>query len=279
MDNVELESLLKVESSLRPVAVLASDLAAGVRIAPHVHRRGQLLHAIHGVMIVRAPGGSWVVPQGRAVWVPAGVEHEIEATAGPVATRTVFIEPGFLRGPELAACRVIGVTPLLRQLIVTAVDELPLDYPEGGREERLMNLIADEIERAPALGLHLPMPTAPRLASLCRAFLDNPAADASLADWARQAHLTEKTLARQFLKETGLNMGAWCRQARLLLSLPALAAGRSVLDVALSHGYDSPSAFSAAFRRAFGISPIQYVKGEAGAAMDVIGGPALRECE
>ncbi len=79
MDNVELESLLKVESSLRPVAVLASDLAAGVRIAPHMHRRGQLLHAIHGVMIVRAPGGSWVVPQGRAVWVPAGVEHEIEA--------------------------------------------------------------------------------------------------------------------------------------------------------------------------------------------------------
>ncbi len=71
-------------------------------------------------------------------------------------------------------------------------------------------------------------------------------------------------------------MGAWCRQARLLLSLPALAAGRSVLDVALSHGYDSPSAFSAAFRRAFGISPIQYVKGEVGAAMDVVGGSGFR---
>ncbi|KAB2967260.1 helix-turn-helix transcriptional regulator [Zoogloea sp.] len=275
MDNLELESLLKVESSLRPVAVLASDLAGGVRIAPHVHRRGQLLHAIHGVMIVRAPGGSWVVPQGRAVWVPAGVEHEIEAP-GPVATRTVFIEPGFQRGPEAAACRVIGVTPLLRQLIVTAVDELPLDYPEGGREERLMNLIVDEIERAPALGLHLPMPTGARLAALCRAFLDHPAAEASLADWARQAHLTEKTLARQFLKETGLNMGAWCRQARLLLSLSALAAGRSVLDVALSHGYDSPSAFSAAFRRTFGISPIQYIKGEAGPSLDAICGPASR---
>ena len=60
----------------------------------------------------------------------------------------------------------------------------------------------------------------------------------------------------------------------LLLSLPALAAGRSVLDVALSHGYDSPSAFSAAFRRAFGISPIQYIKGEAGPSLDAIRGPA-----
>lgn len=275
MDNVELESLLKVESSPRPVAVLASDLAGGVRIPPHVHRRGQLLHAIHGVMVVRAPGGSWVVPPGRAVWVPAGVEHEIEAP-GPLATRTVFIERGFQCGLELGGCRVIGVTPLLRQLIVTAVDELPLDYPEGGREERLMNLIVDEIERAPALSLHLPMPQGPRLAALCREFLDQPAAEATLADWARQVHLTEKTLARQFLKETGLNMGAWCRQARLLLSLSGLAAGRSVLDVALSHGYDSPSAFSAAFRRAFGISPIQYIKGEAGPSRGAICGPASR---
>lgn len=273
MDNVELESLLRVELSPRPVAVLASDLAGGVRVAPHVHRRGQLLHAIQGVMIVRAPGGSWVVPQARAVWVPAGVEHEIEAP-GPVATRTVFIEPGSLGALELGGCRVIAVTPLLRQLIVTAVEELPLDYPEGGREERLMTLIADEIARAPALGLHLPMPAGGRLAALCRAFLENPATEATLTEWARQAHLTEKTLARQFLKETGLNMGAWCRRARLLLSLSGLAAGRSVLDVALSHGYDSPSAFSAAFRRAFGISPIQYMKGEAGSSLGAIGDPA-----
>ncbi len=78
-------------------------------------------------------------------------------------------------------------------------------------------------------------------------------------------------------EETGLNMGVWCRKARLLLSLPALAAGRSVLDVALTQGYDSPSAISAAFRRTFGISPIQYIKGEAGPAMDVIGGPASQE--
>ena len=42
---------------------------------------------------------------------------------------------------------------------------------------------------------------------------------------------------------------------RLLLSLDALQAGDSVTQVALAHGYDSPSAFIAAFRSAFFCTP------------------------
>ena len=45
---------------------------------------------------------------------------------------------------------------------------------------------------------------------------------------------------------------------RLLASLDALAAGQSVLEVALDLGYDSPSAFSAMFRRTLGVSPSVY---------------------
>lgn len=37
-----------------------------------------------------------------------------------------------------------------------------------------------------------------------------------------------------------------------------MAAGRSVTVVALDVGYDSPSAFTAMFRRALGVSPTRY---------------------
>ena len=241
------------EHTLRPVAAFASDMPANAAIAPHRHRRGQLLHATEGVMLVRTPDGGWVVPPGCAVWVPPATLHDIRMAGAPVAMRTVFVEPG-LRGGFWPHCQVLQVSRLLRELVVSAVD-LPLDYPYGGREARIMDLILDEIALAPELPLHVPMPAHAGLLARCRQFIDDPAQPAALAHWAAALHMHPRTLARLFLRETGMNFGAWCRQARLLLSVPMLAGGASVLEVALAHGYDSPSAFSATFRRAFGQPP------------------------
>ena len=244
------------ESTLRAVAVLATDPDGDAFIPLHTHRRGQLIHAISGVMLVSAVAGNWVVPPGRGVWVPAGMAHQIRM-AGEVKMRTVFVEPG-TRADLGGDCRVIHVGELLRALIVTAAS-LPLDYAPGGRDERVMELILDEIELAPALSLHVPMPRHARLAALCEALVRDPSLPASLDDWALRLHMNSRTLARLFQRETGMNFGAWCRQARLLLSLPKLAAGASILEVALAHGYESPSAFTAMFRRALGVPPSQYL--------------------
>ncbi|HMV40724.1 MAG TPA: helix-turn-helix domain-containing protein, partial [Plasticicumulans sp.] len=54
---------------------------------------------------------------------------------------------------------------------------------------------------------------------------------------------------------TGLSFADWRRRLRLLLALGALEAGRSVTAVALDSGYDSLSAFIAAFRNEFGTTP------------------------
>ena len=59
--------------------------------------------------------------------------------------------------------------------------------------------------------------------------------------------VSEKTLSRIFLRETGLSFRVWRQRVRLLGALPALANGERVTDVALACGYDSLSAFIAAF--------------------------------
>lgn len=245
------------ESTPRTVAALATDAADDTVIPAHAHRRGQLIHAISGVMIVSAAPGSWVVPPGRGVWVPPGMAHQIRM-AGDVQMRTVFVEPG-TRAALGDECRVVDVGALLRQLIVAAVS-LPMDYLQGGRDERVMELMLDEIEAAPTLSLHVPMPRHAGLARLCARLVRDPSQPASLEGWALELHMNTRTLARLFLRETGTNFGAWCRQARLLLSLPRLAAGASILTVALEHGYDSPSAFTAMFRRTLGVPPSLYLQ-------------------
>ena len=60
---------------------------------------------------------------------------------------------------------------------------------------------------------------------------------------------------RLFQRETGMNYRLWRQRQRLLASLNALEAGDSVTGAALDSGYDSTSAYIAAFKGLFGFTP------------------------
>lgn len=248
----------------RPIILpLAENYRHGEHIAAHCHDRAQLIHAISGVITVTAREGNWVVPPGRGVWVPAASEHELRM-AGVVRMRTLFVDAD--ARPDLPRqCQVIEISPLLRELIIGAMDIAP-DHPAHGREARIMQLILDEIRVLPVAALHVPSPRSPALQALCEALRLAPAEDWSLARAAAHCGLNARTLTRAFQRETGLSLVQWLRRMRLLAGLDALAAGHSVLEVALDQGYDSPSAFSAMFRRTLGVSPSVYFGrgGEAG---------------
>jgi hypothetical protein len=68
-----------------------------------------------------------------------------------------------------------------------------------------------------------------------------------------------------FSDETGMTIESWRQKARLVHSAAALAEGASVTNASLASGYDSPSAFSAAFRRQFGVTP-KHFRHRSGAA-------------
>ncbi|QXH49361.1 helix-turn-helix transcriptional regulator [Pseudomonas fakonensis] len=240
----------------RPLILpLAENYRHGEHIAPHCHDRAQLIHAISGVVTVNTLEGSWVVPPGRGVWVPAACEHELRMS-GVVRMRTLFVDAAARPGLP-ALCQVIDISPLLRELIIRAMDITP-GYPLDGHEARIMALILDEIRVLPVLALHVPSPRSAVLQELCETLRLAPADNWSLGRAAELCGLSGRTLTRAFQRETGLSLVQWVRRMRLLAGLDALAAGRSVLEVALDQGYDSPSAFSAMFRRTLGVSPSVY---------------------
>jgi AraC-like DNA-binding protein len=108
--------------------------------------------------------------------------------------------------------------------------------------------------------LHLPQPRDPRLRAVTGALLRDPGDARSLTAWSRHAGASARTLARGFLRETGMGFGAWRQQARLLRALELLAEGEPVTRVALELGYAGPSAFIAMFRRALGATPGRYFR-------------------
>jgi AraC-like DNA-binding protein len=244
-----------MDEAPRPVLARAVEYTPGYSTGPHRHPRAQLVYARSGVMTVTTERGSFVVPPQRAVWVPAGMVHEVRC-AGRLEMRSLYIQPAAAASlpPQ---CVVVTVTPLLRELILAAMALPPL-YPLGGRAERIMMLILEEIRGLSVAPLHLPEPRDGRLRRVAAALRDDPADGRSLADWGLLVGASARTLARRFQRETGLSFARWRQQARLFAALTRLAAGAPVTAVALDLGYDSPSAFIAMFRRALGTTPGRY---------------------
>lgn len=239
----------------RPVAAMPKPFKDGDTIAPHRHRRAQVIYAAQGVMRVTTGGGAFVVPPQRALWVPPGVEHALRMQ-GDVAMRTLYIEPRAAKGMP-TDCVVIEMSELLRALVLAAMDE-PVLYDRRSRAGQIMRLILTELRRAPRLELSVPMPRDLRLLRLCGALLREPQNDATFDAWAEEIGASTRNLARLFQRETGMGFTAWRQQARLVEALSLLAAGTPVGQVAERLGYRSASAFTQMFRRSLGRTPGEY---------------------
>jgi len=245
----------------RPIAALSDEFPAGYHDPRHSHRRAQLLYASRGVMLITTAHASFVVPPLRAVWMPGGVEHEAFARE-PASVRTLYVEPGARDGlPN--DCRVVEVSDLLRELILEAC-RIPVEYDVTGRDGRLMDLILDELTAMRTTALHVPMPQDERLVRVCNAILRDPAQKDALDDWADIAGMGRRTFTRTFRRETGVSFATWRQNVRLMEAVSRLALGQPVTMVAFDVGYSSSSAFTAMFRRTFGVAPTRYLSGEVG---------------
>ncbi|MEN4922470.1 helix-turn-helix transcriptional regulator [Achromobacter spanius] len=240
----------------REVVAIGNDYPPGELLPDHAHRRAQLLYGATGVMHVVTRDGNWVVPPQRAVWIPAGVTHQVRMLG--VSTRSAYLEPGAARA-DRHACEVIDVSPLLRQLLLEAVD-MPATYDRHGRDGALAALLLHEVERAPVLPLHIPLPRDARLVPLCRAFIDAPDARLPPQAWADSLHMSLRTFTRYFRRQTGMAFSEWRQRACVVLALARLAAGQPVTAIALDFGYQSPAAFSTMFRRVLGMPPTEYLR-------------------
>ncbi|HTO69841.1 MAG TPA: helix-turn-helix transcriptional regulator [Myxococcota bacterium] len=246
------------EAAIR-VRGMAVNYPHGHALPLHDHDWAQLIYASQGVMSVHTEAGAWVVPAHRAVWVPAGVRHRI-AMSGAVAMRTLYLDPS-LACAAPAHCTVVNVSPLLRELVLRAVEIAPL-YETEPAHARLIGVLVDELESLRVVPLRVPAPRDPRARRAAEWLRSHPGDGAVLERVARSAGASKRTLERLFLRETGMSLGAWREQMRLMRSLELLARGDSVTEVALSVGYASTSAFIARFRRVLGTTPGRYYANE-----------------
>jgi AraC-like DNA-binding protein len=248
-----------------PVLLAVSMAEAVPRITPsHRHGRGQLFGAVQGLlsvgveMQVRADAaqsaGQWVVPASHALWVPPQHAHSLHSH-GAYHGWSVYIAEDACAALPPQPC-LLRTSGLLREAIARAATWGTA--PQDATQQRIAQVVMDEIRTLPHEAFGLPMPRDARLLRLARALADAPGDTRSLEAWAGWIAMAPRTLTRRFATETGFSFSDWRQRARLMRALELLAARTPVTTVALELGYDNVSAFIAMFRRSLGVTPSQY---------------------
>lgn len=245
-----------VDDADGPVVIAAAgSYGDELLAAPHHHARGQLFGSMRGLLSVGVEDAVWIVPAIHAVWLPPHHVHSA-GSHGSFEGWSLYIAERACADLPARPC-TIRTSGLLLQAVLRAAS-----WPQGAEldaaQARVAGVIQDEIRTLPAEPLGLPLPRDPRLQRVARALLDDPASERGLEEWAGWAAISERSLSRRFVTETGFTFTAWRQRARLLRSLEMLAAGQPVTTVALDLGYSTASAFIALFRRTFGETPALY---------------------
>ncbi|MDQ7988996.1 MAG: helix-turn-helix transcriptional regulator [Candidatus Dactylopiibacterium sp.] len=252
--HIIIRSIPRFRQLPRPVVARVESLLPGSLTPWHDHDWWQLSWAYSGLVELQTRAGSFMAPPSRAIWIPPHTEHQA-ANVAHTEMRSLYVASALMSWAP-PRCRVVTMSPLVRELIVR-FSTLPADYASEGPNGRLIAVLVDELSALEEVAFDLPMPADARLLRVCHALQAAPDDARTLAAWAALAGLSERSLTRLFMEQTGMSFGDWRQRLRLLLSLTALGRGERVTRVALDAGYASPSAFIAAFRRSFGMTPTE----------------------
>ena len=251
MDDIGLVTI--VDPTIRPRAGAIIQDTFDLDCPWHHHDMHQLQYAFESAMELEDGYGRHLLPQSLAGWIPAGVRHRNSVHH----VRSVSILLAAESVPDAGdRVRILRVSPLMREMIAEAM-RWPLDQPLDVTGEiyfaALACLCGEWIrDEAP---FTLPTSADPALRT-ATAYTQDHLAGCTITAVCRVAGLSERSLRRRFRAQLGMGWDEYRRRARLLRAMDARANGHDAISrIAADVGFESQSAFAAAFRQLTGTTP------------------------
>ncbi|KAF1043865.1 MAG: HTH-type transcriptional regulator NimR [Herbaspirillum frisingense] len=231
---------------------------AGRSIAHHDHGEGQLLLVLKGTATITAEEGFWLTPPGFAIWIPAGCSHGARYSKESSLINIRF-DARLCEG-QSADCTLISVSDLMRHLAHEAV-HLAASGDRSDAQELVARLMVHQMgHHWNGTGLFVPHGRDRRLRQAIDILRKDPGLSLQLEELAQRSATSGRTLARLFMKETGMSFRRWRDYFCVVCAIDRLAQGQSITQTALELGYQSASSFTTLFTRLLGHPPKRYLR-------------------
>jgi AraC-like DNA-binding protein len=245
-----------------PVMFRSARVAAHGIYPQHQHAWGEFVYSFSGVMEVKVAEHHYLAPPQYGIWLPPDLQH-VGLNRQEAHHCSLYIAPQACGNLPQTPC-ALTVGPLVRALL-EHLREQPPNRPDNGPDQRLLQVLVDQLALAPRAGSYLPSSDDPQLGAVLGLLQEQPAQDRSLRALASAVHTTERTLMRRAQRDLGMSLAEWRQRLRVVKAMPLLQAGQTVETIALDLGYGSASAFISMFKRRVGTTPDEYRKGAWGA--------------
>ncbi|MCJ1708507.1 helix-turn-helix domain-containing protein [Microbacterium sp. VKM Ac-2923] len=223
----------------------------------------ELLWVYRGEVRLRIGPRRWVMRQGQAIWVPAGLPHAIDFTAGALML-TVGIAHGRV-ATRVGDLEIISVPSHAERLLLhTMVGEHTSLRPDTGHGAGNGAFVNAMFRAQFAPGRAGAEGADGALGEIALVLRRDPADRRGLADWAAHLCVGSAALGREFVTQAGESFPRWRAKVRMDVARELLRAGSPPGEVARALGYAGAPAFSGAFATAHGLSPRDYARREAG---------------
>lgn len=220
----------------------------------HRHCWGEFVYAFNGVVQVVVGRDKYLAPPQYGIWLPPNLSH-VGFNRREVLQASLYV------AEELCSAlpshpQALLVSPFMRALLDRARDDTR-DF-RSEEHQRLLSVLLDELKETPATGTFLPASDDPVLGPILHHLERHPQDNRPVAELAREAGTTERTLARKCRQDLNIPLSEWRNRMRIVKAMALLKAGRTVESIAKEFGYSSPSAFIAMFRKLTSTTPARY---------------------
>ncbi len=240
-----------------PIVFRAAQMPSQASYPTHRHAWGEFVYSFSGVMEVKLAGQHYLAPPQYGIWLPPDVEHR-GLNRQQAVHSSLYVAAELCAALPQTSC-ALTVSPLARALL-EHLRQQPPGLPQSAPEQRLLQVLVDQLSHARSVGSYLPRSDDPLLRVVLQALEQNPGDERSLADLAADVHSTERTLSRRCQRDLGMSFAEWRQRLRVVKALPRLEGGEKVETIALDLGYASASAFIAMFRRLTGVTPAEHAR-------------------
>lgn len=220
----------------------------------HQHAKGQLLYAQRGCIKITLDDQLCFLPAGCIAWIPPNTAHRAEMKK-VTGYRSVYFDTEKITTLPQHITVFVATTLFIELLERIAYSAFNSDWSEGILYH-LLQVCLDELSSAQQKSVTLKFPQDRRLNQLTEEdYL------LTLKQLALRVGASEKTIARIFLRETGLSFQQWRKQWRYLRALELLPLYNKISPVTEALQFSSDSAFITFFKSITGITPAAYLNG------------------